>query len=181
MGIRKGGDAERVRRELGGTCHNDKRGRNYGNAGGVGVRMRGGKQVGRRDLPLWQTRLCTWGGFRKKGDDGEEEVGRCEWGGTCHNDKPGLNDGDNGGIGIRKLVGRRDPCAWGNRKGGDGEEEVRRCEWGRTCHNDKPGLNDGDNGGIGIRMRGRSWLESGTCHNGKPGHVCGEVEKGGVM
>ena len=32
-----------------------------------------------------------------------------------------------------------------------------------------------------MRMRGGSWLEGGTCHNGKPGHVCGEVEKGGVM
>ena len=25
---------------------------------------------------------------------GEEEVGRCERGGTCHNDKPGRNGGN---------------------------------------------------------------------------------------
>ena len=42
---------------------------------------------------------------------------------------------------------------------------------------DKPGLNDGDDGEVGWG----SWLEGGTCHNGKPGHVCGEVEKGGVL
>ena len=51
MGIWRGGDAERVRRDLGGTCHNDKPGLNDGDDGGVGMRMRGGKQVGRRDLP----------------------------------------------------------------------------------------------------------------------------------
>ena len=28
------------------------------------------------------------------GMKGEEEVGRCEKGGTCHNDKPGLRGGN---------------------------------------------------------------------------------------
>ena len=48
MGIRRGGDAERVGRDLGETCHNP--GLNDGDEGGVGMRMRGGKQVERRDL-----------------------------------------------------------------------------------------------------------------------------------
>ena len=37
---------------------------------------------------------------------------KSDLGGTCHNDKPGLNDGDDGGIGMRmrrgKPVGGRD-------------------------------------------------------------------------
>ena len=59
MGIRRGGDAERVRRDLGETCHNDKPGRNDGDEGGVGMRMRGGKQVERRDLLQEQARPCA--------------------------------------------------------------------------------------------------------------------------
>ena len=51
MGIRKGGDAERVRRDLGGTCHNDKSGLNDGDDGGVGMRMREREAGWRRDLP----------------------------------------------------------------------------------------------------------------------------------
>ena len=67
---------------------------------------------------------------------------RGELGGTCHNDKPGLNDGDEGGVGKRMRGGSRlegETC-YNNKsghvregygiqitnKGGDGEEEV--CE-----------------------------------------------------
>ena len=39
--------------------------------------------------------LRRWGPSKKRGgSDGEEEVGRCERGGTCHNDKPGLRGGN---------------------------------------------------------------------------------------
>ena len=40
MGMQSGGDAERVRRDLGETCHNDKPGRNDGDGGG-GSRWKG--------------------------------------------------------------------------------------------------------------------------------------------
>ena len=45
----EGGDAERVRRDLGETCHNDKPGRNDGDGGEKyeDGRSKGGKQVGR--------------------------------------------------------------------------------------------------------------------------------------
>ena len=43
MGIRRGGDAERVRRDLGGTCHNDKPGLNEGDDGGSRYEDEGGE------------------------------------------------------------------------------------------------------------------------------------------
>ena len=37
--IQKGGDAGRVKSDLGGTCHNDKPGLDDGDDGGVGMRV----------------------------------------------------------------------------------------------------------------------------------------------
>ena len=49
MEMQRGGDAERVRRDLGETCHNDKPG----------------------CMRIWKP------GKERSGSDGEEEVGRC--------------------------------------------------------------------------------------------------------
>ena len=40
------------------------------------------------------SKIALGGRYKDEGGmKGEEEVGRCERGGTCHNDKPGLRGG----------------------------------------------------------------------------------------